>query len=92
MEWLVMSELLPERFRTGRPSKWHLAQSSMRLSRCLRPAANGALCRRIFRRSRPFSIAFAIGATVTWLKINRVLVGRASRHDGEASARVIPKA
>ena len=24
MEWLILSELLPERARTGRPAKWHL--------------------------------------------------------------------
>ena len=62
-EWILLSPLLPKRNASGvhrvAPSHHHGCDSLV----CLRPAANGVLCRKTFRRSRRFSITFTIGAT-----------------------------
>src|SRR5215467_6949993 len=60
MEWILLSELLPQRGRTGRPPKWHLRTI---MDAILYILATGCHCRRTFRHSRRFSITFTIGAT-----------------------------
>ena len=80
-EWMTLRPLLPMRSLMDAQASGMFASLWTRFSICLRPAANGALCRKIFRRSRRFP-TFSISEAKVWQRINRLLVERTRRAAG----------
>ena len=64
-EWLLSIDFCRNGVTLAARLPGPFASSWMAFSICLRPAANGVLCRKTFRRSPRSSITFTIGVIAT---------------------------
>src|SRR5215471_6277679 len=83
MEWILLSELLPQRSRTGRPPKWHLRTI---MDAILYILATGCQWRALPKDFPPFTTVqhyfYDWRDRNVWRKINRILVERTRRAAG----------
>jgi putative transposase len=82
-EWMLLSQLLPKRSRTGRPNKWHLRTL---MDAILYILATGCQWRALPKDFPPFTTVqyyfYGWRDTKVWQRINRVLVQRTRRAAG----------
>ena len=82
-EWILLSQLLPKRSRTGRPNKWHLRTL---MDAILYILATGCQWRALPKDFPPFTTVqyyfYGWRDTKVWQRINRVLVQRTRRAAG----------